>query len=367
MSKIDMFSNTVLQFLEPVREYLLDDNVSEILINGPYEIYIETEGHLKLTDRQFESHENLIAAIRNISQFVGRGLDKKKPFLDARLPDGSRVHTIYPPCARSGPYVSIRRFSKKVLGLNDLVDKGCITEEVANFLKVCVRAKKNILVAGGTGSGKTTLLNLLSAFAHSDERIITVEDSAELNLQQPHVLSLETKSSDKHGEGAVSIRDLIVSSLRLRPDRIIVGEVRHGEALDMIQAMNTGHSGSMTTVHANSCLESLHRLETLSLMNDLDIPLVAVRAQVAGAMEVIVHVTRMDDGVRRVTEVSEVTGLDRDGNFDMNQLFLYRVSGRAQDNKRILGELIPTGNRPSFWRMVKIHSDGLSDEIFKIK
>ena len=360
-----LFSQVVMHFLAPVRQFLTDEGVSEVMINGPDDIYIERRGILEKTDCRFDTPDALMAAVRNIGQFVGRRVDQNTAHFDARLPDGSRVHVVIPPCARTGPYIAIRRFSRQLLGLDDLVSRGSMTVQAAQFLKACVRAYKSLVVSGGTGSGKTTLLNMLSAFADQGERVITIEEACELQLRNPHVVALECRAPDKHGQGEVTIRDLLACSLRLRPDRIIVGEVRRGEALDMIQAMNTGHSGSMTTVHANSCRDALHRLETLTLMAGLEMPLIAARAQVASAVNLVVQAARFHDGARRITQVSEVLGLDSKGDYDTRDLFLFHLEGVNRETGATCGNLRPTGTMPSFWQELKIMQPDLDDAIFR--
>ncbi len=365
MADKSLFSDTVLQFMGPVRDFLEDDAVSEVMVNGPDEIYVESGGKLVRTDRRFSSAQSLLAAIRNVSQFVGRIVNQDNPLLDARLPDGSRVHAVLPPIARRGPYLSIRRFSKQLLGIGDLVKNGSMTAEVAELLKACVRARKNIVVSGGTGSGKTTLLNIISTFIPANERIIVIEDASELQLMQEHVLPMETRRPDAHGKGEVTIRDLVRSSLRLRPDRIIVGECRGGEALDMLQAMNTGHSGSLTTVHANTSKDALSRLETLALMSGVEMPLTAVRGQVASAIEMVVQISRFPDGTRRLIEIAEVLELDPAGNYAVSPLFLFKLEGKEPKSGRVAGSLRPTGNRPSFSKELELTGVELPPELFQ--
>jgi pilus assembly protein CpaF len=360
----DVFSQTVLQFMGPVKDFLLDDDITEVMINGPEEIYIEQRGKLTRTDRRFTSPESLMAAIRNVGQFVGRTVDPSRPYMDARLPDGSRVHAMIPPIARRGPYMAIRRFSKHMLGIEDLVQRGSLTEETALFLNACVQARKNIVVSGGTGSGKTTLLNIVSAFIPEGERILVIEDSSELQLQQEHVLPMETQKADKQGRAEVTIRDLVVCSLRMRPDRIIVGECRGGEALDMLQAMNTGHSGSMTTVHANSSRDALSRLETLALMSGVSMTLAAIRGQVASAIELIVQIARFPDGSRRLTELTEVLSLDNEGRYQTNPLFLFDLRGKDTETGRVDGSLQATGNTPTFLKELELCDVELPQDLF---
>ncbi|MBI4798439.1 MAG: CpaF family protein [Desulfarculus sp.] len=364
MSDQPLFSQTVLQFFGPVRDFLEDESVTEVMINGPSDIYIERQGKLVKTDRAFASPESLLAAVRNVSQFVGRSIDQNTPFLDARLPDGSRLHAMIPPIARRGPYVAIRRFSKSLLGMDELVARGSLTGAAAGFLKACVAARKNLVVAGGTGSGKTTLLNILSSFIGAGERIIVIEDASELQLAQPHVLTMETRHPDAQGRGAVTIRDLVAASLRLRPDRIIVGECRGGEALDMLQAMNTGHAGSLTTVHANSGRDALSRLETLALMSGVELPLTAVRGQVASALEVVAQISRFPDGSRRLTEIVEVLGLDSQGNYRFHPLLVFELEGKDPESGKVLGELKATGQEPSFLKELALTGVELETGLF---
>lgn len=364
MDQNAMFNQTVLQFFGPIRDLLADESVTEVMINGPDEVYVERAGRLEKTDRTFSSPESLLAAVRNVSQFVGRAIDQNTPYLDARLPDGSRLHAMIPPVARRGPYVAIRRFSDKLLGMDELVAKGSLSVTVARFLEAAVRARKNTVVAGGTGSGKTTLLNVLSAFIPDGERIIVIEDASELKLGQPHVLPMETRHPDAQGRGQVTIRDLVACSLRLRPDRIIVGECRSGEALDMLQAMNTGHAGSLTTVHANSAKDALSRLETLALMAGLDLPLTAVRGQVASALELVVQIARFPDGSRRLTEICEVLGLDSQGNYRLNPLLAFDLQGKDPESGRVLGQLKALGNQPSFMHELALTGVDLDPDLF---
>jgi len=364
MADNQLFNETVLQFFAPVRDYLADPEVSEVLINGPGEVYIERGGRLERTDRAFQSPESLLAAVRNVSQFVGRVIDAQNPYLDARLPDGSRLHAMLPPIARRGPYVSIRRFSGRLLTMADLVERGALGQPVAEFLRACVLARKNLVVSGGTGSGKTTLLNLLSSFIPAQERVIVIEDASELKLVQEHVLPMEARHADAQGRGAVTIRDLLACSLRLRPDRIVVGECRGGETLDMLQAMNTGHSGSLTTVHANSCRDALTRLETLALMSGVELPLTAVRGQVAAAVDLVVQVARLPDGSRRLTEIAEVLGLDPEGRYLVNPLFGFQLQGKDRQSGRVLGELRPSGRRPECLAELELTEAALAPDLF---
>jgi pilus assembly protein CpaF len=343
-----IFEATLDYFLGPLREHLHDDSVTEIMVNGPREVYIERAGRLIRTDSRFASEDALRSAIHNVAQYVGREIDEDRPILDARLPDGSRVHAVIPPSARQGTYLTIRRFKRDIYSLEDFHRLGSISESAIEFLQICVKLRKNILVAGGTGTGKTTFLNGLSTAIPAEERIVVIEDSSELKLAQPHSLYLESQQSDAYGRGAVTIRDLFKASLRMRPDRIIVGEVRSGEALDMVQSMISGHSGSMTTVHATSPRDALVRLETLSLMSDVNLPVYVARAQCASAINIVVQLTRfVEDGSRKVTRITEQLGLDDDNRYQFRDLFVSRLKGRTRDN-RLISELEPIGNRPSF-------------------
>jgi pilus assembly protein CpaF len=318
----EIFERTILHFLEPVGEFLRDPTVTEIMVNGPDEIYIERRGQLTLTEARFPSEAALMAAIRNILQFVGKRISTEVPMLDARLPDGSRVHVAMPPCSRRGILLTIRKFARQAFDMDFLVSTGCLTPLARDFLQLCIVTEKNLLISGGTSSGKTSLLNVLSAYIQADRRIVVIEESSELQLRQPHVISLESRGVDRYGKGEVTIRDLFKHSLRMRPDRVIVGECRGGEALDMIQAMTSGHAGSMTTLHADSPADALHRLETMALMSNVVIPLSALRAQVASAIHVIVQVMRFSDGSRRVVGISQVLPLDTHGRYQTEDLFV---------------------------------------------
>ena len=333
--------------LGPIEPFIRDPEITEIMVNGHRAVYIERAGKIHRTEVEFKSEEDLRRAIDKIVGRVGRRIDDASPYVDARLADGSRVNAIIPPVAIRGSALTVRKFSADPFTAKDLVDFGTMTPEVVRFLDACVRGRLNILVSGGTGAGKTTLLNVLSAFLPEDERIITIEDSAELRLQQPHVVSLEYRPPNIEGEGEITIRDLVRNALRMRPDRIVVGEVRGGETLDMLQAMNTGHDGSISTIHANSPRDVLSRLETLALMAGMDLTVRALREQVAAALDLIVHVSRLQDGVRRVTNVSEVVGLEGD-TVTMQDLFLFHVEGGLDERGRVRGRMAPTGLRPHF-------------------
>ena len=333
--------------LGPLEELLADDTVSEIMVNGPDKVYIERGGRLQLSDCQFTDDASVLSVIERIIAPLGRRCDESQPYVDARLADGSRVNAIIAPLALSGPTITIRKFSKKALTPDDFIRFGTWTHNAAEFMKLCVWLRKNVIVAGGTGSGKTTLLNLLSGYIPHSERIVTVEDAAELRLQQPHVVRLEARPPNIEGKGAVPIRDLVKNCLRMRPDRIIVGECRGGEALDMLQAMNTGHDGSLTTVHANSPRDVISRLETMVLMSGMELPSRAIREQIASAVDIIIHESRLSDGSRKVTAITEVTGLE--GNqIVMQDIFAFNQKGVGSDGK-IVGEFKPTGAMPTWF------------------
>ena len=356
---MDVFGESLRAFLKPVVEFLDDPTVTEVMINGPDEVWIEREGLLSRTTARF-TEDGLLAAARNMAQYVGRPLSDAQPRLDARLPDGSRIHVILPPMARCGTVVPIRKFHPGGLTIEDLVRSGSLTTEAARFLEVIVQSKQNIMVAGGTGSGKTTLLNVLSLFIPNEERILTIEDSAELQLTQEHLVPLESRPADRHGKNAVSMRDLLHSALRLRPDRIVIGEVRGGECFDLLQAMNTGHGGTLSTVHANSSIETLTRLEALALLADVGLPLRAVRAQLAAAVDMVVTTARLRDGSRHITSISEVLPLDEKGDFRVQDLFVYTQT-RSTRSGRVQGYLSPTGLLPTVQQ--KLVADGFEDMI----
>ncbi|MGB5350940.1 MAG: ATPase, T2SS/T4P/T4SS family [Polyangiales bacterium] len=316
-----VFDQTVASLFAPVVSFLDGDAVSEIMINGHDEIYVEKEGRLHLTESRFASEHDLMSALRNLSQFVGRELNSQQPILEARLPDGSRVQAVIPPAAPSGPVVSIRRFRRQQLTLQHLVDLGSVPSEISTLLRSVVERKHNVIIAGGSGSGKTSFLNALSSLASDDERVVVIEDSQELQIQLPHVVQLESQPSDVHGRGAVTIRDLLRATLRMRPDRIVIGEIRGGEALDLIQAMTSGHRGCLSTVHATLPIDTLSRLETMALMSDVEVPLPILRVQIASAVDTIVQVSRGSDGSRYVTHVSKVVGYDPQSGYQFHHLF----------------------------------------------
>jgi pilus assembly protein CpaF len=329
----------------PLERLLADDSISEIMVNGPYDIWIERHGRLFDTNVRFDDESHMRRIINKIVAEVGRRVDESSPMVDARLPDGSRVNIIIPPLSLSGPLITIRKFSKKRLTLDELIKIGTLSDESVDFLQRCVHAELNILISGGTGSGKTTLLNALSSAIPDEDRIVTIEDAAELQLNQRHVLRLESRPKNIEGEGEVPIRELVRNSLRMRPDRIIVGEVRGAEALDMLQAMNTGHDGSLSTVHSNAPRDALSRIETMVLMAGYDLPVRAIRQQVSSALDLIVHLERLEDGSRRVTAITEVQRMEAEV-VTLQDLFSFKFGEVASDGK-IIGNLACTGLRPA--------------------
>ena len=343
---IQLIGDSVLG-LGPLEPFVRDSEVTEIMVNGPQAVYVERAGKIHRTDAHFRTEEELRRTIDKIVARVGRRIDESSPYVDARLADGSRVNAIIPPLAIHGSALTIRKFSAEPYTSQDLVQFGTLTLELVRLLEGCVRGRLNILVSGGTGAGKTTTLNVLSAFLPADERIITIEDSAELRLQQPHIVSLEYRPPNIEGKGEVTIRDLVRNALRMRPDRIVVGEVRGGETLDMLQAMNTGHDGSISTIHANSPRDVLSRLETLAMMAGMDLTIRALREQIAAAINLIIHVSRLQDGTRRVTHVTEIVGMEGDA-ITMQDLFVFDVQRGLDDRGRVVGRLRPTGLRPHF-------------------
>jgi pilus assembly protein CpaF len=338
--------------LGPLEPMLSDPEISDILVNKYNEVYVEKFGKLHKVDVLFRDDSHLLQIIDRIVSKVGRRIDESSPFVDARLPDGSRVNAIIPPLALDGPALSIRRFGVDPLKISDILSFGTLTKNMAFILEGCVRTRTNILISGGTGSGKTTLLNILSEFIPADERIITIEDSAELQLKQEHVVRLETRPPNIEGKGEISQRDLVRNALRMRPERIIVGEVRGGEALDMLQAMNTGHDGSLSTIHANSTRDAMARMGTMVLMAGLDLPERAIREQIASAVHVVIQIARFSDGSRKIVSISEITGMESD-TIVMQDIFLFKRTGVAPDG-RILGDFAPTGVRPKFLDQFKV-------------
>jgi pilus assembly protein CpaF len=349
--------------LGPLEPFVRDPDVTEIMVNGADAIYVERGGKLFRTESVFRSEDDLRRTIEKIVARVGRRIDESSPYVDARLVDGSRVNAIIPPLSVHGAALTIRKFSADPYTANDLMGFGTLTSEVAQFLRECVHGRLNILVSGGTGAGKTTLLNVLSSFLPEDERIITIEDAAELRLQQPHVVSLEYRPPNIEARGEVTIRDLVRNALRMRPDRIVVGEVRGGEALDMLQAMNTGHDGSISTIHANAPRDVLSRLETMAMMAGIELTIRAVREQIASAIDLIVHIGRLQDGSRRVTFVTEVVGMEGDA-ITLQDLFHFDYGGGLDDQGRVLGRLVATGLRPNFSERVAERGVRFSADLF---
>jgi pilus assembly protein CpaF len=356
-----MVSDELMGF-GPIQTLLNSDDISEVMVNGPTQVFIEQKGKITLSDAKFANNEHVLKIIDRIIRPLGRRVDRKWPMVDARLPDGSRVNAIIPPCAIDGPSITIRKFSKNKLGIKDLIRFGSVTEQMGTFLEACVVSRLNIVVSGGTGSGKTTLLNVLSNFIPHDERIVTIEDSAELQLIQEHVVRLEAKPAEIDGSGRVAIRDLVINSLRMRPERVVIGECRGGETLDMLQAMNTGHDGSLTTLHANTPRDAIARMETMSMMAGMDMPIDVIRAQIASAVDLIVQQTRLDDGQRKVSYITEVQGME--GNTVVLQdIFMLNVKGKTEEGK-IIAELKPTGVRPKFTNKLEAHGFKLPPSVF---
>jgi pilus assembly protein CpaF len=353
----EIFEETLLQFFAPIRPYLDDPRVSDIMINGPNQIYVERSGRLELVDASFSSRQALEAALRNAAQYVGKSLNEERPILEGRLPDGSRIEAVLPPAAPDGPCVSIRRFFKETLTVDRLVRFGALTPEVAEALSVMVKSKLNVLIAGGTGSGKTSMLNALSSFIPEEERVVVIEDSRELQLQRTHVCTLEARPADPRGKGEVTIRELFRATLRLRPDRIVVGEIRGGEALDLIQAMTSGHGGCLSTLHATYPRDTVSRLETMAMMSDIEMPLSALRVQLASAVNVICQVSRLQDGSRKITHITEVLGYDaQSGNYQLQDLFTRDYEG-FDEKGMIQSTIRPSGVLPRF--LPQLHEHGL--------
>lgn len=353
---MSLFSDAIDSFLSPISNLLNDESITEVMINGPQEIFVEQKGKVFKVPNTFKDEDALLAAMRAIAQSVGRVIDQDNPRLDARLPDGSRIHVVLPPMAKNGTTVAIRKFSKEKLTLNDLIDFGSLSKTAARFLDICIYLGKNIIVSGGTGSGKTTMLNVLGSRIPDTQRLIVIEDAAELQIHSNHVVNFETRKEDlTHGISEVTIRELVISSMRLRPDRIIVGEVRGEEALDLIQIMNTGHDGSMGTVHANNPIDACTRLETLCLMGDTKIPPDAVRKMIGSAMSIIVQCSRYHDGGRRTSHISEILGLDQNGEYIGRDIFKWIQTGKDAKTGNFVGEMAACGYVPSFFEDIIVN------------
>ena len=345
----------------PIEPLLNDDSVTEIMVNGPRSVFVEQNGRIFRTDVRFRDDDHAMRVVERIVSPLGRRVDESQPYVDARLPDGSRVNIIIPPLSLIGPVLTIRKFSKRPLSPDDLVRLETATAATMDFLRACVEVRLNVIVSGGTGSGKTTLLNVLSGFIPGDQRIITIEDAAELQLRQEHVIPLESRPANIEGKGRITARDLVANALRMRPDRIVVGEVRGAEALDMLQAMNTGHDGSLTTLHSNSPRDTMRRIETMVLMAGMDLPLRAIREQIVSAINVIVHQERMRDGSRKITHITEIVGMEGDV-ITLQDLFVFEQAG--YENGRVLGRLRPTGIRPSFIEEFELANVHLPPQMF---
>jgi pilus assembly protein CpaF len=348
----------------PIDRFLKDPSITEVMVNGATNVFIERAGRIETTNIAFADETHLRRIIDKIVSQVGRRVDEATPMVDARLPDGSRVNVVVPPLAIGGPFLTIRKFSADPYTVDDLINFGTLSPQVARFIDACVRGRLNVVISGGTGTGKTTLLNVLSSFIPSDERIVTVEDAKELQLHQRHVLPLESRPSNIEGKGEVRIRDLVRNALRMRPDRIVVGEVRGAETLDMLQAMNTGHEGSITTVHANTPRDALSRVETMTLMAGMELPIRAIREQMSSALDVVIHLARLRDGSRRVTHVSEVLGMEGDV-ITLQDLYLFDYGMGMDETGRSLGELKSTGIRPHFSERLADHGITLEPELFR--
>ena len=361
----EVYDETLLQLFAPIRQFLDDPTVSEVMINGPGQVFIERKGKLELTTATFANKEALTAVLRNAAQFVGKQADETRPILEGRLPDGSRLEAVLPPAAPDGPCVAIRRFFKETLTVDRLINFGALTPDAALALQALVVAKLNVVVAGGTGSGKTSMLNALSAYIPEGERVIVIEDSREVQLQRVHVVQLEARPGDPKGRGAVSIRDLFRATLRMRPDRVIVGEVRGGEALDLVQAMTSGHGGCITTLHATYPRDTLSRLETMCMMSDVEMPLTAMRVQIASGINIVVQVSRLQDGSRKLTHVTEVLGFDvPTGSYLTQDIFLREYKGLGHGGE-VLSDLVPTGVIPRCLPQLQEHGVDFPEAMYE--
>ncbi len=361
----EVYEETLLQFFAPIRPFLDDPKVSEIMINGPSQVFIEKGGRLELTDAKFEGRDALISVLRNVAQFVGKFADEERPILEARLPDGSRVQAVLPPAAPDGPYISIRRFFKETLTVERLMGFGALTEDAAAALQAFVVAKLNIIIAGGTGSGKTSMLNALSSYVPEGERVVVIEDSQEVQLQRQHVVQMEARPPDPRGKGGVSIRDLFRATLRMRPDRLVIGEIRGGEALDIVQAMTSGHGGCMGTLHATYPRDTLTRLETMCMMSDIEMPLVAMRSQIGSGVNLVVQVSRLQDGSRKITHITEVLGFDLEASrYRLQDIFVRNYQGMGPGGE-IVSDLAPTGILPECMEQLREHGVELPRAVYE--
>ncbi len=349
--------------LGPLEQLLRDPDITEVMVNGPRQVFVERAGKITLADVTFRDDSHVMQIIEKIVNAMGRHVDEASPMVDARLKDGSRVNIIIPPLSLVGPVITIRKFSKKPFTVNDLIGFGSLTPRMANFLEACVKGNLNMMVSGGTGSGKTTLLNVLSSFIPDGQRIVTLEDAAELQLNQEHVVTLESRPANMEGRGEIAIRDLVKNALRMRPDRIIVGEVRGAEALDMLQAMNTGHDGSLSTAHANSPRDVIARLETMVMMTGAEMPMVAIRNQIASALDIVVQQSRLRDGTRRITSISEITGMESD-TVSMQDIFVYETDGSRDAQGRFNGRFRATGIRPRCIQKIRSNGVAVNEEWF---
>ena len=351
----------------PLNELLKDENISEIMVNGPNEVYVEIDGRLVRDETvSFINDEHILRIISKMVQPLGKTIDSASPMVDSRLSDGSRINAIIPPLSVNGPILTIRKFKKNLSSVDDLLRNGTLTRDMAIFLECCVKAKMNIIVCGGTGSGKTTILNILSSFIGDSERIITIEDAAELRLHQAHVIPLETRNTNYDTKGEITMRDLVRNSLRMRPDRIIVGEVRGSEAFDMLQAMNTGHEGSLTTLHANGAIDALNRLETMVLMGNMEIPVLAIRDYIKNAIDIVINVERLSDGRRKITSINEIVGINKTGEIDIKEIFSFMQTGLTTNNE-VIGEFKLHKYKPLVYEKIKNRGYDELDYLFKNK